>query len=59
MTTLAPIEPSGRAQIADGGSFGAPHFNARSLCVVFSDLMEDNSEWPKALNALAARHVDV
>ena len=59
MTTLASVEPSGRAQIADGLSFCAQHLNARSLCVVFSDLMEENSEWPSALNALAARHVDV
>ena len=59
MTVLASVKPSGRADLAKGLEFCAQHFQNRSLCVVFSDLMEDNAAWPTALNALAARHVDI
>lgn len=59
MMTLAAVEPKGRANLNSGFEFCAEHSSSRSICMVFSDLMEDASGWPESLSALSARRVDV
>lgn len=59
MTTLSAVKPSGRASLTEGFSFCAQHLKSRSLCFVFSDLMEESERWAAALSAMSVRKMDV